>query len=91
MKKPIDPALPPGPSPPQKVTESIPERSWEMVDLERGANPDHPCIFQGSGYTMSEARAEGASAERRRELDHEGHQEGILKIVEVDVESGPDR
>ncbi|PKY02154.1 hypothetical protein P168DRAFT_240434, partial [Aspergillus campestris IBT 28561] len=74
-------------TPPLKVAEAAPERSWEMGDLERDGNSDHPCVFQGNSYTMSEARAEGSPAERIRE----GNQEGILKIVEVDVESGPGR
>ncbi|PLN83053.1 hypothetical protein BDW42DRAFT_71054 [Aspergillus taichungensis] len=89
MERTIDTTPPLGFSPPQKIIEATPERNWELGDLERGGSSDHPCIFQGNSYTMSEARAEEMSAERRRELDHGGNQEGILRIVEVDVKSGP--
>ena len=87
----IDTTSPLRPSPLRKATESTPERCWESGDLERGCSSDHPYIFQGNSYTMREARAEGVSAERRRELDRVGNQEGILRIVEVDVQSRPGR
>ncbi|KKK20684.1 hypothetical protein ARAM_000335 [Aspergillus rambellii] len=63
-------------------------------DFGHGPDDDQTQIFRGPAYTKSEARVEGSRSPMERDLHEgprmeDGNHQGILKIVEVDVESGP--
>jgi hypothetical protein len=70
-----------------------------LIDQDRELEDDRIQIFSGPSYAVTEARVEGRTPLAQRayhgddtELNGEdgsGHCRGILKVVEVDVESGP--
>nr|P9WEU1.1 RecName: Full=SAT4 family membrane protein [Aspergillus nidulans FGSC A4] len=70
-----------------------------LIDQDRELDDDRTQIFSGPSYAVTEARVEGRTPLGQRAYhgddtvlngeDGSGHCRGILKVVEVDVESGP--